>query len=639
MVRSRSQSESFRSRISSIPKQFARSYDRQILNKVAKKNRIVLVRETITSKDGPRSVEVYIPYAEPDSESLSLPLSPLELNQSNLSFLKSIGLEPSIILLSTLNIALEFSTGRVLSSSDLILSSEQSLLERLLGLGPSMVGFSVNEVTLERLIESEPSILRLNDNTVSMDRLLSSESHNIVLSSSDINVDFIISLNDISLPSSNLTLYEVALSILKYLELPNSNSSYFTENLNAQRILDNQVDLLKLSTDLTNLRREFTSNAELVNLSTDRIDAQKRLDSSVELLKLYVDGFNYARELPREVELLKLITGILDLRRNYNIEDHILKLSEIENNYQRNTVLNTIYLNLLSTNISTSSSGSQISYILDELSASAHLALSTRKLTSSYSGYCMNVQEMGSNAVADIGFDSNGNLDEEALRAHCLGNNGIVRIWYNQVTNINLSATSGVAPIIYSGTVSSVITTGSRASIHLSSIAASAKRLIGANLDPIYIPDNYTVFQAFDRDASSVYNNGLLGYYNGLFYAGGGPIWYSDNYIYFFPGFRGNDAPDSATEAHGTSDAGIGFHTLMGARSATAREVWLDATSKGSISGDYNNPSWNPLGYILNWEGSTGSQSKSCEVIAFYSTLSQSDCDLLHDSANTYWNT
>ena len=72
------------------------------------------------------------------------------------------------------------------------------------------------------------------------------------------------------------------------------------------------------------------------------------------------------------------------------------------------------------------------SFLLDEYGTDIVLAYSVRKLSSTYSGAAMRVRETGFNTEADIGFDSNGNLDESALLSHVGSNNGFIVTWYDQ---------------------------------------------------------------------------------------------------------------------------------------------------------------------------------------------------------------
>jgi hypothetical protein len=102
----------------------------------------------------------------------------------------------------------------------------------------------------------------------------------------------------------------------------------------------------------------------------------------------------------------------------------------------------------------------------DEVSASANkllddypgaaAAYSLRKLDKDYTGYAIKVRESAGNTLADIGFDSNGDLDTTALLAHTGPASGYVHTWYDQSGNGN-NATQGTnanqPQIVSSGTV------------------------------------------------------------------------------------------------------------------------------------------------------------------------------------------
>ena len=53
-------------------------------------------------------------------------------------------------------------------------------------------------------------------------------------------------------------------------------------------------------------------------------------------------------------------------------------------------------------------------FLLDQFGDNIRIAYSVRKLSSTYSGAAMRVRESSGNTEADIGFDSNGGLDEKA---------------------------------------------------------------------------------------------------------------------------------------------------------------------------------------------------------------------------------
>ena len=69
----------------------------------------------------------------------------------------------------------------------------------------------------------------------------------------------------------------------------------------------------------------------------------------------------------------------------------------------------------------------------------------------------MKVRRASDDAEADIGFDSNGDLDTAAIATHCGASNGYVSVWYDQANvggtpNNATQSTSGNQPQIYDGT-------------------------------------------------------------------------------------------------------------------------------------------------------------------------------------------
>lgn len=70
-------------------------------------------------------------------------------------------------------------------------------------------------------------------------------------------------------------------------------------------------------------------------------------------------------------------------------------------------------------------------YPLDK-TGQADLGLSVRRLSSTYTGFCMRVQRSSDDATQDIGFDGNGDLDTAAILAFCGTDIGTVNIWYDQ---------------------------------------------------------------------------------------------------------------------------------------------------------------------------------------------------------------
>jgi len=95
-------------------------------------------------------------------------------------------------------------------------------------------------------------------------------------------------------------------------------------------------------------------------------------------------------------------------------------------------------------------------FLLDQFGDNIILAYSLRKLSSTYTGDAIRVRESSGNTEADIGFDSNGNLDESALLSHVGSNNGFIVTWYDQSGNggnLEQATTSKQPQIVSSGAV------------------------------------------------------------------------------------------------------------------------------------------------------------------------------------------
>lgn len=79
---------------------------------------------------------------------------------------------------------------------------------------------------------------------------------------------------------------------------------------------------------------------------------------------------------------------------------------------------------------------------LDALSAI--VAYSTRRLRTAYVGPCMRVRRSSDNAETDIGFGSDGWIDQAALLTHAASGSSFVVTWYDQSENTR-NATQAVA--------------------------------------------------------------------------------------------------------------------------------------------------------------------------------------------------
>jgi len=107
-------------------------------------------------------------------------------------------------------------------------------------------------------------------------------------------------------------------------------------------------------------------------------------------------------------------------------EDKYIRVEQTEEN-----ILGTATANSVST---TQIQPSLFSGLLDEYPNAAG-AYSLRKLTRLYSGSAIKVRRDSDQALQDIGFLANGELDIASLESFCSGTDGFVHTWYDQSGN------------------------------------------------------------------------------------------------------------------------------------------------------------------------------------------------------------
>ena len=93
---------------------------------------------------------------------------------------------------------------------------------------------------------------------------------------------------------------------------------------------------------------------------------------------------------------------------------------------------------------------------LDQYGEDCDAAYSVRKLRAGYAGSSFRVRRTLDDTEQDIGFDSDGNLDESALTTFVGSNDGYIVTWYDQTTNGNdatQATTSRQMRVVSSGTV------------------------------------------------------------------------------------------------------------------------------------------------------------------------------------------
>ena len=85
--------------------------------------------------------------------------------------------------------------------------------------------------------------------------------------------------------------------------------------------------------------------------------------------------------------------------------------------------------------------------MLDNYSTATTVAFSLRKLRTTYSGSAVRVRRSLDNTELDIGFNSAGDLDQNALTAFVGSNDGFVTTWYDQMgTNDAVETTAANQP-------------------------------------------------------------------------------------------------------------------------------------------------------------------------------------------------
>lgn len=104
--------------------------------------------------------------------------------------------------------------------------------------------------------------------------------------------------------------------------------------------------------------------------------------------------------------------------------------------------------------------------LLDTYSGAAG-AYSVRKLRTEWTGSCVRVREDIGETEADIGFDTDGNLDTQAIADHCGDADGYIVSWYDQSGNDRhlTQSTASQQPKIYEGSTATVTTVDNDPSI------------------------------------------------------------------------------------------------------------------------------------------------------------------------------
>jgi hypothetical protein len=160
----------------------------------------------------------------------------------------------------------------------------------------------------------------------------------------------------------------------------------------------------------------------------------------------------------------------------------------------------------------------------------ATAAYGVRLLDKNYSGPCMRIRKGNTSPAetADIYFDVDGNLDEDAIVSHCGTENGAVEIWYDQSGNgyHQVQETEASQPFIYDGATDTVVKINGKPSIiftgggQLQNVTHSS---VTVNLMPTFnstSPAPGYTFGVMGTSGLGTYTNFMMGTSTGSVYMG-----------------------------------------------------------------------------------------------------------------------
>jgi hypothetical protein len=269
-------------------------------------------------------------------------------------------------------------------------------------------------------------------------------------------------------------------------------------------------------------------------------------------------------------------------------------------------------------------------YLLDTISSTPVIAISTRLLRSAYAGQCMRVRRSSDNTEQDIGFTGDA-LDTTSLASFVGANNGHVVTWYDQSGNGNnvTQSSTGLQPrVVNSGsneTLSSIIAPNFAGSYYLDAPASSAtlsgtdyRELFAAFKSSSFSPDLLIVANTvnnspnFGSNSSGYITVGKQGIANVVL--GTGSNQFTTNQSSLYAGFTSNNGANTSGVAANSQSYQTGGGTSF------------SGTGAIRIGGEN--------GYALN-NGPIG------EVLIFTQAgaVSGTDRTTIRDSMKTYWST
>lgn len=222
-------------------------------------------------------------------------------------------------------------------------------------------------------------------------------------------------------------------------------------------------------------------------------------------------------------------------------------------------------------------------FVLDGIGTAPAAAYSTRRLSSTYNGSALRVRRDSDNTEADIGFNTDGTLNETALLAHVGAGSGFVSKWYDQSGQARdmAQATAASQPRIVNAGVIDRLST--RAAVRTDGVAQTMASGSFAVAQPL---TRASALQMLSPGANGIYFAGVNGTapLNQLWQtaAAGSLAMYGGNSVVLKSGINANDKATVVEIFNGASSNG----SYNGAvTSANAGVKGIDGIQLGGVGG------------------------------------------------------
>lgn len=261
--------------------------------------------------------------------------------------------------------------------------------------------------------------------------------------------------------------------------------------------------------------------------------------------------------------------------------------------------------------------------LLDQLTANASCAYSTRKLRAAYAGKALNVRRTSDGATQDIGFTSSGNLDQVSLAAFVGSNGGYVTKWYDQSGN-GCNATQATTTLQPQLVAAGAINVRNKQACMLTGIGSGAGTDTWLGFGPT-IAQPFVINFVFQYDTIVAGAHLMDGSSSRVLFGYGGATTYQ-----FYLG--------SSAEITGTTDTTT-VHGIFAVANNTASGFYVDNVLQSSLTNSLGTNGIAATEWIGQATGAAGVNAWICEYIVFPSIPGTTDRGTLHTSQSAYWGT